>query len=56
MNVSDKLHAPAALFSEKKPPVLLGWEALWSPEPVWRGGEEEKYIFFAPAGNRTPVV
>jgi hypothetical protein len=27
-------HAPA-LTPEKEPPVSIGWEAGWAPEPVW---------------------
>jgi hypothetical protein len=36
------------------PPVAIGQEAGWVPEPVWTQRIEEK--FFAPAGDRTPVV
>jgi hypothetical protein len=33
--VSGQLHVPAALSPGKKPPVPIGKEAGWSPEPVW---------------------
>jgi hypothetical protein len=33
--VSGQLHAPAALPPEKEPPVPIGYEAGWAPEPVW---------------------
>jgi hypothetical protein len=32
---SGQLHAPAALHPGEKPPVSIGWEAGWAPEPVW---------------------
>jgi hypothetical protein len=49
MNVSSKLHAPAAL-----PPVLIGWEAGRAPEQVWTLLRREKSL--ALAGSRTPAV
>jgi hypothetical protein len=53
MGVSGQHHAPAALLPPGKgPPVPIGQEAGWAPEPVWTQRLEEKY--FAPAGNRTP--
>jgi hypothetical protein len=51
MSVSSHLHAPAA---GKGPPVPIGQEAGWVPEPVWTQRLEEKS--FAPARDRTPVV
>jgi hypothetical protein len=35
MEVSGKLHDPAALPPGKETPVPLGLEAAWAPEPVW---------------------
>jgi hypothetical protein len=35
LKVSRQLHAPAALSPRKKPPVPIGYEAGWTPEPVW---------------------
>jgi hypothetical protein len=43
-----------ALPSGKGPPVPIGQEAGWAPEPVWTQGIEEKS--FAPAGDRTPIA
>jgi hypothetical protein len=43
-----------ALPPGKGPPVPIGQEAGWAPEPVWTQGIEEKS--FAPAGDRTPIV
>jgi hypothetical protein len=33
--VGGQFHAPAALPSWKEPPVPIGKEAGWAPEPVW---------------------
>jgi hypothetical protein len=38
----------------KEPPVPLGQEARWAPEPVWTQGLEEKSS--APVWDRTPIV
>jgi hypothetical protein len=38
----------------KGPPVPIGQEAGWAPEPVWPQRIEEKS--FAPAGDRTPIA
>jgi hypothetical protein len=35
MEMSDKLHAPVALFPGKEPQVPIGYEALWAPGPIW---------------------
>jgi hypothetical protein len=53
--VSGQRHAPAALLPPGKgPPVHIGQEDGWAPEPVWRQRIEEKS--FAPAGDRTPIA
>jgi hypothetical protein len=36
------------------PPVLIGQEAGWDPEPVWTQRLQEKS--FAPAGDRTSIA
>jgi hypothetical protein len=38
----------------KEPPVPIGQEARWAPEPVWTQRLEEKSS--ASVGNPTPVV
>jgi hypothetical protein len=43
-----------ALPPGKGPPVPIGEEGGWAPEPVWTQRIEEKS--FVPAGDRTPVV
>jgi hypothetical protein len=43
-----------ALPPGKGPPVPIGQEAGWAPEPVWTQGLEEKSS--APVGDRTLVV
>jgi hypothetical protein len=48
-------HAPAALYPPGKgPPVPIGQEAVWAPEPVWTQRLEEKSS--ACVGDRTQVV
>jgi len=47
--VSGQLHALAPIPSGKEPPVPIGQEAGWVPEPVWTQWQREK--FSAPAGN-----
>jgi hypothetical protein len=55
MGVSGQRHAPAALLPPGKgPPVPIGREAGWAPEPVWTQRIEEKS--FAPAWDRTPIA
>jgi hypothetical protein len=58
MEVSGHLHAPVPLPSAKEPPVPIGYEAVWLPEPVWTLWTGEKSL--APSGNRNlaaqPVV
>jgi hypothetical protein len=48
MEVSGKHHAPAALPVRKEPPVPIGYEAGWVPEPVWMLCRRRKSY---PAGN-----
>jgi hypothetical protein len=33
--MSGQLNVPAALTQGKEPPVPIGWEVGWAPEPVW---------------------
>jgi hypothetical protein len=54
MKMSVHLHAPAALHPVKELPVPIGYEARWTPEPVWTLWRREKY--YALARNRTPAV
>jgi hypothetical protein len=55
MGVSGQHHAPATFLSPvKEPPVPIGQEAGWAPEPVWTQRLEEKSS--ASVGDRTPVV
>jgi hypothetical protein len=35
MEVSGQFHVPAASPPRKEPPVPIGQEAGWTPEPVW---------------------
>jgi hypothetical protein len=54
MGVSGQHHAPAALHLREEPPVSIGYEAGWAPEPVWTQRLEEKSS--TPVGDRTPFV
>jgi hypothetical protein len=55
MGVSGQRHAPAALLPRGKgPPVPIGQEAGWAPDPIWTQRLQEKS--FAPVGNRTPIA
>jgi hypothetical protein len=54
MEVSNQLHAPAALPVGKEPPASKGYEAGWAPEPVWTRQKREKSL--ASCGNYTPAV
>jgi hypothetical protein len=53
MEVSDQLHAPAALLLGKEPPVPIVWEAGWAPKSIWMLWRRE--ICLTPAGNRAPI-
>jgi hypothetical protein len=46
-------HPGRALVPGTGPPVPIGQEAGWAPEPVWTQRIEE--ISFATAGDRTPI-
>jgi hypothetical protein len=35
VEVSGKLHVPAALLPGKEPTVAIGWEVGWAPKSVW---------------------
>jgi hypothetical protein len=47
-------HPVRALAPGKEPPVRIGQEAGWAPQPVWMQRPEKKSSAFV--GDRTPVV
>jgi hypothetical protein len=49
LKVSGQLHAPVALTPRKEPPVPIGEEVGWIPEPVWTTWSGDKSL--VPAGN-----
>jgi hypothetical protein len=53
MEISGQLQAPVALTPGKEPPVPIGDEAGWAPEPVWTLRRREKYCT---ARNQTRAV
>jgi hypothetical protein len=54
MEVSGRLHFPAALPPEKELQEPIGQEAGWAPESVWTRSRKENFPI--PAGNRTSIV
>jgi hypothetical protein len=43
MEVSGQLNALAALIPGKESPVLIGYEAGWTPEQVWKMWRGDKF-------------
>jgi hypothetical protein len=43
-----ELHARAALPPGKGPPVLIGWNVGWTPEPIWMPGIEPDFPASSP--------
>jgi hypothetical protein len=50
---SGQIHASAALPPGKEPPLYIGYEAGWAPEPVCTLWRRKKSL--APAWNQTPT-
>jgi hypothetical protein len=50
MGVSGQRHAPAALI----PPVPIGQEAGWAPEPVWTQGYRKNPLPLPEIEPRSP--
>jgi hypothetical protein len=54
--VSGQLHAPAALHPGKEPPVPIGQEAGWVPEPVWTTWTRENSRTYRDSNSDPSVV
>jgi len=49
MGVNGQLHTPGALSSGNEPPVLIGLEGEWAPEPIWTLWRRQKKYLLLPA-------
>jgi hypothetical protein len=56
LEVSGQLHAPAALPPGKQPPVSIGYEAEWAPEPVWTTWRKEISLPYRDSNSDPSVV
>jgi hypothetical protein len=54
--VSGQLHAQAALSPGKEPPVPIGQEAGWAPEPVWTTWIGEKSFPYRDSNSDPSIV
>jgi hypothetical protein len=52
--LGGQFEAPAALPIEIFFAILIVYEAIWVPEPVWKNYIKEKFL--VTAGNRTSEV
>jgi hypothetical protein len=56
MEVSSQLHVPADLPPGEEPPVPIGQEAGWDPEPVWTLRRREKVCPYRDSNSDTSAV
>jgi hypothetical protein len=54
--VSGQLRSPAALPPGKEPPVPIGFEAGWAPEPVWTTWRKDKSCSYRDSNSDPSVV
>jgi hypothetical protein len=54
--VSGQLHAPATLLLAKEPPVPIGKEAGWPPEPVWMIQRSENSLSYQDLNSNSSAV
>jgi len=54
MEVSGQFHTTAALLAGEEPPIPIGEDAGWDPEPPERGGKEKNSE--PPPGLEPPII
>jgi hypothetical protein len=52
MEVSGHFYVPAAVHPGKEPPVPIGEETGWTPEPVWTLDENKCLNYLKQSGVR----
>jgi hypothetical protein len=54
--MSGQIHDPAVLPLEKELPVPIGYEAEWTPEPVWTTWRRENSWLYRNSNSNSSVV
>jgi hypothetical protein len=54
--MSGLLHAQATLPPEKEPPLPIGYEVGWTPEPVWTTWRRENSCSYWDSNSDPSVV
>jgi hypothetical protein len=54
--MSGQFHVPAALFPAKEPQIIIGQEAGWATEPVWKMWRGEKSHPYRESNSDPSVV